>query len=342
MLERLKGDFDLAIISFFGGCAAFGILPFALYRLLAGERLLALVDGLIVAAILSTMVYAWVTNDTRRAGLLMASVSTLGAAAIALLFAPQGLLWVYVVVATNFFLAKRSFAAALSTLLVLAVLTSANTGASGLEQMTFLVTTTLVGTCAFVYAMRAETQREQLELLASRDPLTNTGSRRQMEVDLARVVRQFGRDQQPCSLALLDLDHFKQVNEAFGHEAGDQVLIEFARLILRGTRKQDRLYRFGGEEFMLLMPGTSVRGAEQLLFQLQDTMRTSLRSPGGGVGVSAGIACIRTGEDWPRWLARADAALGAAKRGGRDQCVVAEGEVVDAATPILDRRRSGA
>ena len=342
MLERLKGDFDLAIITFFGGYSALGIFPFAVYRFAAGEYLLGMVDALIVVSILGNMAYAWISGNMRRAGLLMACFNTLGCAAITLMFGHHGLFWVFVVVVTNFFLATRRFAVALNVVLVLSVATHQAVFDSRLELISFLVTITLVGVCTFLFAKRTATQREQLEVLASRDPLTNAGNRRLMDVDLTRAARQFARDGQEYSLAMFDLDHFKRINDEHGHEAGDQVLAEFARLILRGTRKQDRLYRYGGEEFVLLMPGTDSRGAEQLLFQLQDTIRTSLRSPGGSVRVSAGVASLRAGEDWSRWLARADAALYAAKHGGRDQVVVHDRESAHSAPPSMERRRAGA
>lgn len=170
MLERLKGDFDLAIITFFGGYSALGIFPFAVYRFAAGEYLLGMVDALIVVSILGNMAYAWISGNMRRAGLLMACFNTLGCAAITLMFGHHGLFWVFVVVVTNFFLATRRFAVALNVVLVLSVATHQAVFDSRLELISFLVTITLVGVCTFLFAKRTATQREQLEVLASRDP----------------------------------------------------------------------------------------------------------------------------------------------------------------------------
>jgi diguanylate cyclase len=323
MLERLKADFDLAILSFFGGCAVLGIAPFALYRLLGGEYRLGVVDALIVLAIIGTVIYAWSSGDTRRAGLLLACFNTAGCVATTLLFGHHGLLWVYVVLVTNFFLTSRKAAALANLGMLLALVLNSGIFTSRLELVSFTVTTVLVMIYTYLFALRTETQRAQLEVLATRDALTNTGNRRLMEIELAQATSA----REPRSLAIFDLDHFKQVNDEFGHEAGDQVLAEFARLLLQGTRKRDRLYRFGGEEFVLLMPATDASGAATLLHELQGLIRRRLRSPGGPVSVSVGCASWRDGEDWSRWLARADAAMYVAKRSGRDQVVIDDSTV---------------
>ncbi len=154
-------------------------------------------------------------------------------------------------------------------------------------------------------AWRTSSQQARLQILASRDPLTNTGNRRLLEVELDEASAE--RARQECTLAMLDLDHFKQVNDRHGHEAGDRVLVDFSALVLQTMR-------------------THLVAAQALLAKLQSAVRAQLRCPGGPVSVSIGIAEARAGEDWSRWLARADAALYAAKRDGRDRIVVASDE----------------
>jgi len=130
-------------------------------------------------------------------------------------------------------------------------------------------------------------------------------------------------------LVMLDLDHFKRVNDQHGHDAGDRVLIAFADLIHRSTRKVDRLFRFGGEEFVLLLPGTDVVGLERAIANLQSRIAEELRGPAGPVTASLGAGVLRPDEDWTSWLARADVALFRAKADGRNRAVVDSAQTSD-------------
>lgn len=321
MWNRLKSDFDLAILMLFGACAALAITPFAFFRFASGQILLGFVDLAIVAAIGAAIAHAWHSGDARRAGIFMAVVINIGCVVVTLMFGRHGLMWAYPVIVISFFLTTRTLAVALSSLLIVICAWDARSYISMLELLSFLVTGVLVVLYTCLFAWRTGTQQARLQILASRDPLTNTGNRRLLEVELDEVSAERARSE--STLAMLDLDHFKEVNDRHGHEAGDRVLVEFSALVLQTMRRQDRLYRYGGEEFVLLMPGCSVVGAQALMARLQAAVRARLRSPGGPVSVSIGLAEARSGEDWSRWLARADAALYAAKRGGRDRMVVA-------------------
>lgn len=322
MLQRLKSDYDLAIVTLFGGCAALGILPFALYRLATGEYLIALVDAAIVLSLVVAVTHAWRSGDASRAGLFMAAVNTLGCTAIVLLFGRHGLFWAYVVLGTNFFLTTRQ-AAAIANILMLAILIGHSAlYASNLEMITFAVTSGLVTLYSFIFALRTARQREVLEKLATHDALTGIGNRRLLETELARAGQIQARGGQDFGLAVFDIDHFKRVNDNFGHDVGDRVLKDYVRIVSRNTRKQDRLFRLGGEEFVLLMPDTDGEKLVAAIAHVHDRLREQLRGPDGPVSVSIGGARLRPGENWSDWLNRADAALYAAKRGGRNRAVV--------------------
>lgn len=321
MWNRLKSDFDLAILVLFGACAAIAITPFALFRIANGQILLGIVDLAIVAAIGAAIAHAWRSGNARRAGIFMAVVINVGCVVVTLMFGRHGLMWAYPVIVISFFLTTRTFAVILSSLLIAICAFDARDYVSTLELVSFVVTTALVVLYTCLFAWRTSTQQSRLQILASRDPLTNTGNRRLLEVELDEASAE--RARAANSLAMLDLDHFKQVNDRHGHEAGDKVLVQFSNLVLQTIRRQDRLYRFGGEEFVLLMPQTNIVAAQALMARLQSAVRAQLRSPGGPVSVSIGIAEARAGEDWSRWLARADAALYSAKHAGRDRIVVA-------------------
>jgi len=122
----------------------------------------------------------------------------------------------------------------------------------------------------------------------------------------------------------MDLDHFKQINDRFGHHVGDQVLVAFVELITRCCRKEDRLFRFGGEEFLLLLPNTEAEGLRTAAQNLLSKVANDLHGPGGAVTVSIGGAILHSGEHWESWLQRADECLYRAKSEGRNRAVIAD------------------
>ncbi len=176
---------------------------------------------------------------------------------------------------------------------------------------------------ATLQAQVAENERlqQQLRAQALEDPLTGLHNRRHLFEAGAKLLALMRRRGGPLSAVLVDLDHFKQVNDRHGHDAGDQVLREFAQLARRHLRTEDLLCRYGGEEFVLLMPGADAAQAATRTVELMARFQ-ALRFVGAAgpfaCAFSAGVAGWRgDGEELAPLLARADAALYEAKAGGR-------------------------
>jgi len=168
-----------------------------------------------------------------------------------------------------------------------------------------------------------EAQAVQLEKLATTDALTAAYNRRKLnELTLAELerVRRYGR---PLSLFILDIDHFKRVNDTYGHEAGDQVLVTLAGLLRAGIRATDSLARWGGEEFVVLSPGVTADGEAQLAERLRAAAAAHDHASVGTVTASFGVAEHSPGETPDELFARADRALYRAKDGGRNRVEVA-------------------
>ncbi len=153
--------------------------------------------------------------------------------------------------------------------------------------------------------------------LAMIDPLTSLANRRKLEADLAQVERRRNSDG-PVAFAMVDVDHFKSFNDTFGHAAGDEVLRRVAEVISGMVRDSDVVYRYGGEEFSILLPGAGVEEARIVAERVRVAVE-ALDVPGGRVTVSVGVADA----DDPRGLEdlteRADGALYAAKQAGRNR-----------------------
>lgn len=319
--KRLKSDFRLAIISLFGLCGVLAITPFAIYRLLTGNLVVGLVDTAIVTVFAGIMLFAWRTGRSGLAGNLSCGMGT-AAAMFVTVFLGIDHSWVFAVLAANFLLAERRFATAASAILIMVIAAQPLLFGSVMERMTFIAVALLISLFALVFASRVDSQHQKLSELAAHDPLTGAGNRRALEADLATLVEARRDNRESCGLAVLDIDHFKRVNDTHGHEAGDQVLIDLARIVRDNTRRDDRFYRLGGEEFVLLLPGTTPVGMEVALINLRLSIHKHLSGPDGPVTVSFGAASLTDGESWGDWLGRADGALFRAKRAGRDRIVM--------------------
>lgn len=329
LLKRLRNDFQLSIITLMGLFGVIGISPYAVYRLLEGNYLVGIADTIIVLSTLFAVRYAWLTRDTVKPGIFLAAVFSVSATLIAINLGVNGLFWIYPLILFNFFMVTPG-KALLATALVLvslvshALLVPGSVFESHYQMVSFLVTCMMASVLSFIFAFRTRNQRDQLQSLAIHDPLTGARNRRAMNEELKIAMASHRRHSDSYGLLVMDLDHFKQINDRFGHHVGDQVLVAFVELIMRCSRKEDRLFRFGGEEFLLLLPNTELTGLQAAAQNLLSWVAQELKSPGGAVTVSIGGAILHSGEHWEGWLQRADECLYRAKSEGRNRAVIAD------------------
>jgi diguanylate cyclase (GGDEF)-like protein len=167
-----------------------------------------------------------------------------------------------------------------------------------------------------------EAALERIQTLATRDELTGLLNRRAMVELMAREHPRIERGQGPLSIALLDIDWFKRINDTHGHQVGDQVLQRFAELMAKPLRAADALARWGGEEFLLLMPGTQCDDARAVLERLRQRVADAgfdAIAAGLKVSFSAGVVVCGEGEGLEAAIERADRALYQAKHTGRNR-----------------------
>jgi diguanylate cyclase (GGDEF)-like protein len=189
----------------------------------------------------------------------------------------------------------------------------------------------------FFLADTLHRHRQQLETLVRTDMLTGLPNRREFMARLTREAHRQMRSGRPLSLVMMDVDHFKRVNDLWGHQAGDEVLARIGRNLQALTREQvDVAARYGGEEFVLLLPETDLQGAVQVAEKISARLREQdFVAPGGGhfrVTQSVGVAEVRGGQVHQA-VQTADRHLYEAKRQGRDRIVASlaqpAGEVKD-------------
>lgn len=171
--------------------------------------------------------------------------------------------------------------------------------------------------------------QDSLRTQSIRDPLTGLFNRRYLEASMQRELARAQRTQQPVALMVLDLDHFKRFNDTHGHDAGDALLTDFGQLLRQFSRSDDVACRYGGEEFVLLLPEMSAPAAaaraDQLLSEIRALQVRSRKDRISGITASIGLALFpQHGRSGEVLIRAADQALYQAKHGGRDRCVLAE------------------
>jgi diguanylate cyclase (GGDEF)-like protein len=210
-----------------------------------------------------------------------------------------------------------------------------------LQTLTFMATfsVVLISSMGFVFMSRDRAD-EINRIMAALDPLTGVANRRSLIAALDRDVSRAVRSRESIALMMVDIDHFKRVNDRYGHPAGDQVLCSVVNVLSERVRAQDLVGRYGGEEFMVVLPDTTLLGAEQLARELckaVEESRCRIRAVGGaapdattdaalGIAVTVSIGVfggrLEPGDSWDMLIAAADRALYQAKENGRNRVEV--------------------
>ncbi|WP_135228514.1 GGDEF domain-containing protein [Deinococcus fonticola] len=170
---------------------------------------------------------------------------------------------------------------------------------------------------------RIYSERLQMQLELYTDPLTELPNRRAAYRAIEHLLTEAGNGTSG-SIILLDIDHFKRVNDQYGHPTGDSVLHHFAQLLRSSTREQDTPSRWGGEEFLIVLPATTLSQAAALAQRIRQTLNTTEHDTVGRVTASCGVTTLHSGDDLSRLVARADEALYRAKAKGRNQVVASQ------------------
>jgi diguanylate cyclase (GGDEF)-like protein len=232
-----------------------------------------------------------------------------------------GALWCYPAVLSFYFMLEERQARIMNLLLIGVAIPAAWSAVE--SPLAVRVTATLLAVSIFsALSIRViNAQQQKLSNLAITDSLTGLYNRTLLEPTLSRVAEQSARSGSPTSLLAMDLDHFKSVNDTFGHDAGDCVLRAFSQVLGERLRRSDVVFRTGGEEFLVILHHTDWNGAVQVGEELRAITAASCLIPNKRVTMSGGLATMRPGESWPDWLKRADKNLYAAKRTGRNRIV---------------------
>ncbi|MCP3674749.1 MAG: GGDEF domain-containing protein [Gammaproteobacteria bacterium] len=179
---------------------------------------------------------------------------------------------------------------------------------------------------SLVYPLRNALMYQQAINMALQDPLTGVGNRKALENAVTREQHLLERNETPFSMLMIDIDFFKKINDEFGHSAGDKILQAVSQIIMDIIRQSDELFRFGGEEFVVLLNNTEVNSATfvaERIRQAIETFETECANQSIKVTISIGVANFEKNERMDQLFNRADQALYKAKDNGRNQICVA-------------------
>ena len=302
-----------------GVVGAVGVFPFAIIRFLNGEYLIALVDATLVIGLAGLSWYLYKTHKVRVASVSLALLAVGGLLLTNYMKGATQVFWIYPVLVGVFFMIERREALLISLLAVGGLAPIIVHKFDSFTLISIFVTITV--TCALAYAFATITrgQRDELMQLATKDPLTGVGNRRALQKKLDDAIATRHRTDINCSMLMLDLDHFKQVNDQHGHAKGDEILIKITELVGMRIRVTDSIYRIGGEEFVIVAENLNLENAARLAEQLRTIVEAYELAAGSAVTISVGVAQHHAGESAEDWMSRADNALYMAKHAGRNR-----------------------
>lgn len=300
--------------------AALAITPFGFWRLSNGELGQGLFDLTLVIVLLGLAYLCLQEKLLRLISFVVASIYVLSSLLVAYKFGPLGHYWFFPAIVAGFFVVRANEALGLAALGFLAHVLLASRQGWGIELGTFAATSLLV--CIFINAFttRLRQDNHRLYLDSTIDSLTGAGNRRLFDDVLAELPED--ENHETMSLLMLDVDHFKVINDHYGHAIGDRCLNRLAQLILNNLQPSQRLFRYGGEEFVLLVAGNATE-AQALAERLRSEVAHTQLIREAMITVSIGIATKHSHEKLRAWMRRADDAMYEAKLQGRNRCCVA-------------------
>lgn len=325
MLDGSKQRFQTRLVYLFAAMAACGVFPFAILRYLEGEYVKAAIDLLIVCAAATNAFFAWRTRRIAESSFFAAVLYSGGTLAVLYLNAPVYFFWLFPAISANFFLLRAGPAIAVNALLILASIPLALRINDYMAGGGMIVSATFAGCMAYVFARLTESQQALLERFASEDALTGLANRRVLDIEMHHCIEDFNRSGIPASVIILDIDNFKAVNDLWGHQHGDELLINTSRLLSSRVRKTDRIFRFGGEEFVIIARHTSLHEAGKVAEELRAQIASQEHHQDQVITASFGCAQLQTNETARHWFDRADQAMYAAKKQGKNRVEMAGG-----------------
>lgn len=317
--------FDFRIIAWLCLATGMTLIPFAVHHAAVGETVLAALVGGLALLLIGVAYGIWRRGSVNAALVYAVLIGGNLVTVLAVQFLNElAVYWAFPLVAANLIFLQPRAGLTLNAFFAAAVLIVASRWAPPQELSRIAAALFILTTCVYFFSYYVTRQQAELRRLAAVDPLTGAGNRRALQTALEETVQSQRRYGCSASLLVLDLDHFKRINDTLGHDRGDQLLSDLVALLKRRLRNTDRVFRYGGEEFVVVTPHTPLTMASRLA----EDIRRAVDDPElftYPVTTSVGIVELQPDESAEAWLKRGDEALYAAKAQGRN-CAIAHGE----------------
>lgn len=320
MINKKRSTEEYIILSI-SGASAICIFPFFIIRVLNGDWAVAALDLFAVMSTASLFTYVYITSKVKGARFFQAFLCIAVVVGTIVIKGSQQAVWIYPSLIGLFFLLKPKIALAITLLLIAGLGLFLAQAMDYLQIIQFALSTIITVLFSFAFSDRMLRQQGLLRELSIKDPLTGAGNRRAMEEKLLDITENISL--YDPTLILIDLDEFKKTNDQYGHSAGDSILREFSDLTSSYLSEHEYLYRFGGEEFVIICSQLNCQQASLLAEDIREIVETHTFEKNLKITVSLGIAEYKAEETGFEWLGRADKAMYRAKDAGRNLCFIA-------------------
>lgn len=320
MIERdFLDQYRQRIVVWLASVSGIIVLPFSVNNLIH-QRWFVGTASLVVLAILTSNAVALKHERKPVLPIILLAPACIGF--LITCFIRQGLIaafWCYPTVVLFYFLLKPHQARVVNILILAIVVPVAGTLLPTEWATRFGATLAGVSVTSAIFVHLIHLQQQELRQMATLDPLTQVNNRLQLDLVLRAAQARYRRSQTPATLVALDIDHFKQINDRFGHAAGDLVLKQIATLLRTRLRATDTIFRTGGEEFLVLLELTPLGPAVEVAEQLRRRVADAQLLAEAPVTISLGVAQLEPDESLDTWIQRSDALLYHAKQTGRNR-----------------------
>jgi diguanylate cyclase (GGDEF)-like protein len=302
---------------------AIGILPFAIFRVLESDWYVAILDFLVVIGMSVIFIYVYKTDNVKNASLVLILVALIANVVSFYLKGISQIGWIYPAMLSAYYIMSPKKGMIVNFVMLSLYLPKLFQLLEVVNIATIVITIVITNVIAYVFASGLRQQEKFLKKLASEDYLTSTGNRRFLDTELSNLHKKLQNHDRTASIVLLDLDHFKKVNDTHGHLKGDEVLIRLSELLKCYYKTNESVFRYGGEEFLVICPGKSITEVGKMANEFREIVKKNIIIDDVEQTISLGVAEYIKEESIDDWISRVDLALYQAKNEGRDRVVQA-------------------
>lgn len=302
---------------------AVGIFPFAIFRAIQNDWYVAILDLFVVVGMSAIFVFVYMTNKVKVASIILILVALMGNVFSFYLKGISQINWIYPAMLSAYYIMSPQKGMIINFVMLAFYLPKLTSLLNTINMATIVVTVIITNIIAYVFASGLRKQEKKLKKLASEDYLTGTGNRRALSVKFKSMLKTLKNHDKTATILLLDLDHFKKVNDTHGHIKGDEVLIRLTELMNCHFKSQGNIFRYGGEEFLIVCPDIDIHNAFKKAEEFREVVKKNIVIDGVEQTISIGVAEYIKEESNDDWVHRVDLALYQAKNQGRDRTIQA-------------------